>query len=148
MTPRALYKTNLKTWGSSLIKGLVVGLFGETSPRVTEFIDFLAQQGAAIHLQAAVTRSKKVARAQLKAIMTRRLGMVVARGRAQQTISIMAKYPQALHLFGTFSEVLHGVPSKALRNEVDGTLAHSMEALNARPTPAFTGGPGSGSRGG
>ena len=133
-----------------VVKGLVVGLFGETSPRVTEFIDFLAQQGAAIHLQAAVTWSKKVARAQLKAIMTRRLGMVVARGRAQQTISIMAKYPQALHLFGTFSEVLHGVPSKALRNdignEVDGT--HNMEALNARPTPAYTGGPSSGSRGG
>ena len=78
--------------------------------------------------------------------MTRRLGIIVARGRAQQTISIMAKYPQALHLFGTFSEVLREVPStcKALQNEVDDTLAHSMEALNARPTPAFTGGPGAG----
>ena len=64
-----------------VVKGLVFGLFGETSPSVNKFIDFLAQQGTPIHLQAAVTRSKPVARAQLKAIMIRRLGMVVARGR-------------------------------------------------------------------
>ena len=73
--------------------------------------------------------------------MVRRLGMVVARGPAQQIISIMAKYPKAYHLFGTFAEVLHGVPSKALRSEVDGTLAHAMETLNARPAPSSTGPP-------
>ena len=73
--------------------------------------------------------------------------MVVAQGRAQQTIFIVAKHSQALRLFGTFSEVLHGLPSKALRNEVDSTLAHSMEALNARPTPSFTGGAGPGTTG-
>ncbi len=68
--------------------------------------------------------------------------MVVARGRAQQTISIMAKHPQALHLFGTFSEVLHGVPSKALRNEVDGTLAQSMEGPQRTANPCLYGWPG------
>ena len=124
------------------VKGLVFGLFGEVSPSVNEFINLLAHQGAPIHLQAAVTRSLPVSRAQLKAVMVRRLGMVVARGRAQQIISIMAKYPKAHHIFGTFAEVLHGVPSKALRCEVDGTLAHAMETLNTKPVPSFTGAPG------
>ena len=78
---------------------LCVGPWNEVNDQMCEIIDICADRGVDAFFRMVPTTSKAVARAQLKAILQRRLGMAIIRERANAHLEALAgvKYPHSLY---------------------------------------------------
>ena len=78
---------------------LCVGPWNEVNDQMCKIIDICADRGVDAFFRMVPTTSKAVARAQLKAILQRRLGMAIIRERANAHLEALAgvKYPHRLY---------------------------------------------------
>ena len=78
---------------------LCVGPWNEVNDQMCAIIDICADRGVDTFFRMVPTTSKAIARAQLKAILQRRLGMAIIRERANARLEALAgvKYPHRLY---------------------------------------------------
>ena len=70
---------------------LVVGVWGEVNDSVLQVLDDAAEAGLDQFFPTVVTVSQKVARAQLRALMARRLGVAMTAARADAYLRVLAE---------------------------------------------------------